>query len=460
MPADSVHSSDRATTAVTTLAIASLFFFALLRLYAITQPVAKAWDDSNYRDWVMNDLPKTTLLGAAKGVLLPNSNIIAFRSIGYHSWLVLTAKVFVAWPPEVAWQIANAILLLFQAVAVCYLAVWATGDWPFSLSFTFLYLSAPIVFGINRWVLTENHYMAAMLVMSAGAAAIVSDTVSPAECDWRRWLWREIVKVALITCVLGILITLREPAIPYAMMIYACVGLGLLRERRWAACAVFMAVILPYFSAFTQTLLFLAARVRHKLAEDQYFHSLSEWIPRAFTYAAGPALSLFLLVATPAVLILIALAAWSFAESEERGNLLRALQTNVRGIHILLAGHAALFAAYCVSFVFSQNRVIRPAILHTITAVCVTLIGFQVFRKPLWPGWRRARLTMIPLMLLSWCVLLYQLLFAFDGGRTYVVYPDDMEYYNYPLGIRTLHGPYDSHTTTTLRYKSSESKWR
>ena len=49
------------------------------------------------------------------------------------------------------------------------------------------------------------------------------------------------------------------------------------------------------------------------------------------------------------------------------------------------------------------------------------------------------------LVSLSWCVLLWQLLVAFDGGKTYAHAGFRLEYFNYPLHLRKLDGPNDNY---------------
>ena len=56
-----------------------------------------------------------------------------------------------------------------------------------------------------------------------------------------------------------------------------------------------------------------------------------------------------------------------------------------------------------------------------------------------------ARTAAFALVAVSWSVLLYQLLVAFQGGKTYAHAAYRLEYYNHPLHLRPLEGPADSY---------------
>lgn len=95
----------------------------------------------------------------------------------------------------------------------------------------------------------------------------------------------------------------------------------------------------------------------------------------------------------------------------------------------------------------AQNRITRPAILPMMTALGIILIWFRTdaaWRGELTKVW--SRWILVGLVGLSWCVLLWQLLLAFDRGRIYAHAAFRLEYFNYPLHLRELAGPDDSHT--------------
>src|SRR5206468_268412 len=57
-----------------------------------------------------------------------------------------------------------------------------------------------------------------------------------------------------------------------------------------------------------------------------------------------------------------------------------------------------------------------------------------------------ALLGALALVGVSWAVLTYQLLFAFEGGKTYAHASYRLEYFNYPLRLRQLRADGDSYT--------------
>ena len=52
----------------------------------------------------------------------------------------------------------------------------------------------------------------------------------------------------------------------------------------------------------------------------------------------------------------------------------------------------------------------------------------------------------------SWAFMIYALLFAFDGGKSYRLHPFPLEYYNHPLYLRSLNGPDDMHVIPARHY--------
>jgi hypothetical protein len=145
--------------------ILSLISFFILRIYAIYNTVAiKTWDDVGYRFYALkaasDDL---NIPGALQDVIYPNANILDHtRSIGYHSWIVLALKLSLSGDPEKVFQLANLGLLIIQGLIIFHFSYWASQNKNFSGTLTFIYLSSPIVFGLNRWVMTENFVMTAL----------------------------------------------------------------------------------------------------------------------------------------------------------------------------------------------------------------------------------------------------------------------------------------------------------
>ena len=81
--------------------------------------------------------------------------------------------------------------------------------------------------------------------------------------------------------------------------------------------------------------------------------------------------------------------------------------------------------------------------LAALGAVLIGVRGLPYLRR--WLQGSSAKLIALALVALSWAVLVYQLLFAFDGGKTYAHAALRLEYFNYPLRIRKLTDDSDSH---------------
>jgi len=151
-----------------TVGIVSILAVLALRLYAAawTIPMRTPWDDSTIRLAAKQQSRRETVASAVGRLVLPNPpSVLEGRLNGYQRWLVVGHKLGTRIRPgsgELAFQVVNFVLLCLQALALMAFAHWATRDLALSAGFTFLWISAPVVFGMSRWVLTEN------LVLTAG----------------------------------------------------------------------------------------------------------------------------------------------------------------------------------------------------------------------------------------------------------------------------------------------------
>ena len=309
---------------------------------------------------------------------------------------------------------------------------------PIAVAFAFLYASSPIVFGISRWVLTENLVLTAGPALALLAASLLSarartESAHPAKGRACR---------GLTAYLMGLLGSAREYAAPSYGVILLVVVTSLLAQKRLAEAATFAAVIACFVVPLAVP---LGSALRVTLAKadvSSYFHPLWQWVPHVVAFVVGPSLTL-------AFLALLAAVGGRVVHSVRRGRLRRRLSANAvclrlwrelrSGVGALYWSHWLLLALYVVGIVWSRNRSVRAAILPML--VTFNLLLLYLRRYPSSRRWLRtaqARVAALSLVACSWSVLAYQLFIAFDGGRTYAHAAYRLEYFNYPLRIRPL----------------------
>jgi hypothetical protein len=162
-------------------------------------------------------------------------------------------------------------------------------------------------------------------------------------------------------------------------------------------------------------------------------------------YTVGPALSIFL-VGLAAVVVYrcsrrLVRPLTSLAASP--GQLLRG---ELSGLRPLVWGHVFLLMFYFAFLVLSRNRVTRPAVPIMLAGTGLILLGARTLPNlRAWMLGTPAKLIALVLIALSWSVLTYQLVFAFDGGKTYAHHGFRLEYFNYPLRLRAIEDGSDSY---------------
>lgn len=446
------------------LVISSLVLLIGLRIYAVyhTVPIV-TWDDYQYRKVAIHDAENNTLSEAIEGVFLPNPNPPikpADRMRGYHQWLVLGLKLFGVENSELTFQLVNLVLFSLQAVVVFLFGLWALPDYIFAFTITFLYLSSPILFGMNRWVITENLVFTGLLLFSFLASWLLTSKTknknNSLNLRTKKWnfTWQEIVKSALVAYLIGIFSTMREYASPSLFIISSCIFIGLIWDKRKVAVITFAAVLLPFLLAIAKPLYNSLLGLLKKSGQLEYFHPLNQWISHAVIYAFGPAMTIFLV--TLSILILYyslkkIIQVWQTTPSD----IIDFLKLKISGIYILLLGQGSLILIYAIGIFLSGNRPIRSVLTLMMSALGFVLIAIYIA-----PSLRSllltytARIVAISLIVLSWCILSYQLFFDFAGGKTYVHHPFKLEFYNHPIHLRPLRGPVDMHVciNTDPRY--------
>ena len=173
---------------------------------------------------------------------------------------------------------------------------------------------------------------------------------------------------------------------------------------------------------------------------------MREWVPHVAFYTVGPAL-LALLALLGAVVLYQRARRLVSSLGHGADTVPQLLRAELSGVRPLFWGHLFLLLVYAAGIVWSRNRVTRPAIMVLLAALGFVLIGVRTL-----PALREtlreapAKVGALTLIGLSWAVLTYQLLFAFDGGKTYAHASYRLEYFNYPLRLRQLRADGDSYT--------------
>ena len=414
-----------------TVGIVSVLAILALRLYAAawTIPMRTPWDDTTIRLAARQQSRRETVASAVARLVLPNPpSVLEGRLNGYQRWLVVGHKLGTRMRPgsgELAFQVVNFVLLCLQALTLMAFAHWATRDLALSAGFTFLWISAPVVFGMSRWVLTENLVLTAGPILSFLAAWLLGREAPPGPGS--RSLAARILAAGSAAYVMGLFSVAREYAAPSYFAIVGTTLLGLaLQKRRWEA-AVFATVTAGFVAPLASPLAAALRATVTKGSRDEWFHPLGEWIPHVSVYTVGPAL-------TVALIVLVA------------AGLYRAGARELTGLRGLFWAHLLLLAFYLGGLVWVRNRVSRLAILPMIVAAGLALIGTRLspeIQRAL--STTRAKGAVLALIAASWSVLCYQLFVAFDGGETYAHAAYRLEYYNYPLHLRPLRGPLDSY---------------
>ena len=376
------------------LAAASLSLVAVLalRLYAAfwAVPIQTPWDDALIRRDARIVAGKESTARLLVNALTPGAPpLLAGRVNGYGNWAALGQKLRErAGSPEVqrAFQLVNVAFFCVQCATVLLFGYWSTRDAPIAVVVAFLYASSPIVFGISRWVLTEN------LVLTAGPAlALLAASLLSARARTERGTLRRAVLVAGLTAYLmGLLGSAREYAAPSYGLILLVVVTSLLAQKRLAEAATFAAVIACFVVPLAVP---LGSALRVTLAKadvSSYFHPLWQWVPHVAAFVVGPSLTL-------AFLALLATVGGRAVHSVAGGRLRRRLSANGPGLRLsrelrsgvgaLYWSHWLLLALYVAGIVWSRNRSVRAAILPMLVTFNLVLLYFR--RHPSSRRWLR-----------------------------------------------------------------------
>ena len=432
-----------------TAGIASLLAVLALRLYAAvsTIPIRTPWDDSTIRKAARTEAQQETLAAAVARLTLPNPPpVLEGRLNGYQRWLVVGLKLGRRVSPgqgELDFQSVNVLLLGLQGLTLALFAYWATRDWSLSSAFAFLWISAPVVFGMNRWILTENLVLAAGPILSFLPAYLLDREVAAGPGS--RSLGARAVEAGSLAYVMGLFSVAREYAAPSFLVIVGSTVLGLVLQRRGPEAAAFASATACFAVPLASPLAATLPATIEKSGQDVFFHPLREWLPHVSIHIVGPALAVALLVLVAAV-VHPSIAGSRGSRDGGGATVPGRLRRELTGLRGLYWGHLILLAFYLGAIVWLRNRVSRVAIMPMLTATGLALIGIRLsprIRRAL--STTPARMAALALVAASWSVLLYQLLVAFQGGKTYAHAAYRLEYYNHPLHLRPLRSPDDTY---------------
>lgn len=422
---------------MTAIRIVSLSVLALalgVRFYAAWHTVAICtWDDSMHREEAVGS--PLSVGEVARLIALPTTvNTIAEKTMGYHLWLVGGLRIFgtlgvadgtagcsASVDEERTWQAVNIVLLLIQLGCVYAIARWATGS--FGIEAATLYLLMPVVFGFNRWVMTENHFMAALWVAIAATLWLVNRPGVPTA-----------IGAALA---IGVFSNTREYALPFLVLLSAVAVAALLTDGHRRAALVFALLVGPYLGGAILAALpraFEQARIKFFWAPG--WHPLPAWFVHCFWESWGPVLTVLAIVGLPAVVV----RAW-----RRRGELER------NGITVLWAALGCLTILCCVGCVISSQRTVRPSILPFFFLLAFLLVSVRVLRIPtrVTPAIAAAVIGAIGL---AAAFEVNHWFLRFERGTTYVAFGDPvecpqatLECVDHPLWIRGLSMRFDRH---------------
>jgi len=438
------------------LAALSLLALLILRSYAafFTQPVV-AHDDKHYRAAAVFLGDNISTAQAFKEVLLPTSRHLRERTIGYISWLVLGQKLLGSFDMERRWQIVNLVLFYLQALFIYLLALWASKKEWFAASLTFLYLSMPIVFGMNRWIMNENFVFTALLAFPLCAIRLIDREKRAERTEGRRFIIEEACVPAGAAYVMGMFATLREYALPSLLAMAAVVILTLAFKKRWIALAVFTAVFAPFCIAATKAAVLVLTYTIQKtgmvkdfshpdVALNKYYVPWSDWTYRVVVRCIGPAMTVFLCGGLAFLARRVYNSVSGYFEAE-RG-ILPVIKEWGSGVRLLFICLLALSALYGAAVLMSTNRMLRVAIPPVMSLVVLILMGIRIFDSAgVYLSSVKVKKYLIGLILLSWVTMLFQLFVSYGGGKDFVIRPYYMPTYNHPLHLRELKGPGDWH---------------
>jgi hypothetical protein len=431
------HRLERATSVV---AITSLVVLMAFRIYAaaFTNIVNSGWDDNEYRNAANAAAARMTMAQAVGDIVLPGERANAAisvlgRSIGYHAWLVLGRTLLPAGDPERVWQMVNVVFFLAQALALYSLGFLGGMPRDLRLVMVFVFMSSPMSFGFNRWVMTENHVATAMLSSALACAWLVFGLRRLRAATALQRMARRITMALLAGYVTGAFSSLREYATPFYLLIAAGAVAALLWERRLLAASAFVLGFAPFVRVLVSSFRVLLPEAARKAGQTAYYHATSEWFPHEVQNFWGPSLTVLGFVA-------VAMAGTYLGELElhAESHAVEGPCERFRGLDVFWLASIAAAGSATVLVLAVKNRLARNGIIIILPLMLILCLGWHRYRPRLSGHLQRIRIVAIGLIAMSWVVFFDQAFFEFDGGRTWRHHCSHLEYYNHPLRLPAL----------------------
>ncbi|MBF0216187.1 MAG: hypothetical protein HQL30_04235 [Candidatus Omnitrophica bacterium] len=448
---DSINKEKTLTEILEWVALISVSAILILRLFAAlwTQPVI-SYDDKHYRGIAIYLNEKTTIKDAVTDLFLPTIKRIGFRTYGYNSWNLLALKLFKKYVNrERVFQLLNCLFFLAQVAGIAALASRAHKRNWFIYSVSFLYLSSPIIFGINRWVMTENLVPAALFVFSAMALVLINSGKAEGSRPVHPII-TEILIPAVCAFAMGVCCNLREYALPFLLLGAIGVVIVLKKERRYLALAIFLVIIAPYFLSALKVLSVIASETIAKSGivktnVDQHVKGYRtgwiEWFRNISFRTMGVPIIAFLVAGNT---MLFHGAAGRIAGSLRSRGLLKTLSAAKRSFterdKVLFILFFPTVFMYWFIVCFSTFRDMRIILTPFVMNIILILLGVKAlgigkyidrYSSPVMK-------TFLGLIVVSWAVFIFQLFFAFGGGKDYAVTRKGPPTYNHPMFLRKI----------------------
>ena len=456
-------------------AVLSIAAIIMLRLYAaiVTQPVL-AHDDRHYKALATFFEFQNSTGQAVKEVFLPNSENISRRTIGYQTWLILGLKLL---KDHIArdriYQFVNIIFFAVQMFCVYLMSLWASRRKWFAVSFTALYLTMPIVFGMNRWIVTENFVFPGLWCCSFMMMWVITDEFKGNFSGKADFFVRQVLVPAVAAYGISIFCTFREYAFPYLLTIALTTVFFLCVRRRWTAAAIFALILSPYIVAGWQgsmpvlywtlgktgikSMAMAGIQVDSNVA--RYYLSLHEWLGRVvFLHCAGPAMSFLIIGGGGFIIGNVWRKTLDLVKSLKNNRIALSNVTKIGADSLFFSIQLFWAVAYVAVVLMSPVRFHRTSVLPIVIVLIAILAGIRLFKDNVWKWEGVIKKSFLGLLFLSWSVMLYQLFIPFEGGQTFLVIPYNMPTFNHPLHLRKLEGFNDWHAIHESEWAAMQKK--
>jgi len=433
------------------VALISISVMLLFRLYAafVAQPVV-GYDDRHYKGLAKYFEVHKSAARCIKDFLLPNTEKLGNRTIGYQSYLIIGLKFFKQFDADRVIHGANVVLYLFQLCFVYLIARWIWKEPWFACSMVFLYMSMPIVFGVNRWIVTENYVFSGVLAFAFFSLAMVLYRPELRGQKWFGFVFKEILIPAGCAYGMALFSTLREYAFPCFIAAIFVVAVMLIWSKRWVALVVFFAVIYPFVSAGFG----VCTQIINKTVEKtgilpnktdpnvvKYAIPMIVWIRMLIIDSFGPAMAVFTLGGSVWILSEV----WRIFCGEAK-TMIDKVKWLFKDINLFFIVQGFLSAVFLGVVFLSQYKECRTTILPIVCVFLFFLYGIRVSGIFLQKNRKLFfKKVLFVVILLAWGTQVYQLFFAFGGGKEFAIRPYYLPTYNHPFGIRELNGPGDTH---------------